>query len=120
MLKTLAVFQLATFWLKAAAWVNICEHPTRSKPHRSTTQLAGEMHAQRGRTVASSAGPEREAQASGVDRASRLGTDAKPSGRLGVETAIQHPVCYCEPKHASRAIVKPACMRRRGAYLRHA
>ena len=41
MLITLAVFQLATSWLKAAAWVNICEHPTRSKPHRNTPQLAG-------------------------------------------------------------------------------
>ena len=41
MIETLAVFQLATFWLKAAAELNICEHPTRSKPHRSTPQLAG-------------------------------------------------------------------------------
>ena len=41
MLETHAVFQLATFWLKAAAELNICEHLTRSKPHRNTPQLAG-------------------------------------------------------------------------------
>ena len=57
----------------------------------------------RGRTVASSARPDSEAQAGGVDRACRLGNDAKPRGTHGVETAIQHPVCNCAPKHASRA-----------------
>ena len=35
MIETLAVFQLATSWLKAFAELNVCEHPTRSKPHRS-------------------------------------------------------------------------------------
>ncbi len=86
MVETLIVFQLATFWSKADADVNICEQPTRSKPHRTSRQ--SQARCTHARPHCGIIGPARLGRhrltASTVHAGSA--TTQKPSGRPGVET----------------------------------